>query len=90
MWQHARQPGAAAVNSLIVFSANLSGITGIVRMVTEEKSRIYTKNQRESVKSKKRSRIWDFHEELVFRKKEFPMQRDLQKINRMDEGNLRL
>jgi len=38
-------------------------------MVTEEKSRIYTKNQRESVKSKKRSRIWDFHEELVFRKK---------------------
>jgi phosphoenolpyruvate synthase/pyruvate phosphate dikinase len=37
MGQHARQPGAAAVNSLIVFSANSSGITGIVRMVTEEK-----------------------------------------------------
>jgi hypothetical protein len=76
MGHHARQPGAAAVNSLIVFSVNSSGITGIVRMVTEEKCRIYTKNQRESGKSKKRSRIRDFHEELVFRKKEFPMRRD--------------
>jgi hypothetical protein len=53
MGHHVRQPGAAAVNSLIVFSVNSSGITGIVRMVTEEKSRIYTKNQRESGKSEK-------------------------------------
>jgi phosphoenolpyruvate synthase/pyruvate phosphate dikinase len=76
MGQHARQPVATAVNPPIVFSANSSGITGIVRMVTEEKSRIYMKNQRKSVKSKK-SRIRDFHEEPVFRKKEFPMWRDL-------------
>ena len=47
MGHHARQPGAAAVDSLIVFSVNSSGITGIVRMATEEKSRVCSKNQRE-------------------------------------------
>ena len=76
MGHHARQPGAAAVNSLIVFSVNSSGITGIVRMVTEEKKPdLYEKPKRKR-EVKKRSRIRDFHEELVFRKKEFPMRRD--------------
>jgi len=76
MGHHARQPGAAAVNSLIVFSVNSSGITGIVRMVTEEKKPdLYEKPKRKR-EVRKRSRIRDFHEELVFRKNEFPMRRD--------------
>jgi hypothetical protein len=52
MVHHAHQSGVAAASSPIVFSGNLSGITGIVPMVIDEKTGSMGKTDQEGQEQK--------------------------------------